>query len=133
MSDETKQNEIADLQQELKTSGLSRRGFLDRLKALGIGFGAAGAIGADASARESLDKAVTLKSTNPALDGIITEGREDAKAVDPERIQTAQYWRRYRRFYRRGYRRYFYRRFYRRYGRFFRPRVYRRFFYRRFF
>ena len=123
--DTKRDGEIANLQNDLKTSGLSRRNFLDRLKALGIGFGAAGAIGADAQARESMDKAVTLSSTNPALDGIITEGREDAKAADPDRVQTAQYFRGYRRFYRRGYRRFFYRRFYR--------RGYRRFFYRRFF
>lgn len=117
-------DEISGLQKDLNTSGLSRRKFLDRLKALGIGFGAAGAIAADASAREATDKAVTLKSTNPALDGIVTEGREEMKAAQPDdgRVQTAQIY--YRRFYRRGYRRYVYRRYYR--------RGYRRFFYRRF-
>ena len=133
MSDDldNKRNEIAGLQDDLKTKGLSRRTFLDRLKAIGLGFGAAGAIGAGASAREAVDANVSLKSTNPALDGIITEGREDARIATPEdgeRTQVAQMF--YRRFYRRGYRR-----FYRRYGRVFyrRRRIYRRFFYSRFF
>lgn len=124
MSDEAnKTTEIAGLQQDLNVSGLSRRRFLDRLKALGVGFGAASAVGVSvASARESTDQAVTLKSTNPALDGIVTEGREAARpaGAGEDRIQTAQMF--YRRFfYRRGYRRFFYRRyarFFRRYRRF---------------
>ena len=37
-----KHDEISGLQQDLKTKGLSRRNFLDRVKALGLGFGAAG-------------------------------------------------------------------------------------------
>ncbi len=115
--------EISEIQADLNASGLSRRKFLDRLKALGVGFGAA-AVAGEAVAREATDKTVTLKSTNPALDGIVTEGRQESQAATgKDRTQVAQYF--YRRFYRRGYRR-----FYRRYGRFYRPR---RFYYRRFF
>ena len=108
--------DVAALQADLNTKGLSRRKFLDRLKALGVGFGAAAAIAGEASAREASDKVATLKSTNPALDGIVTEGRQEARpaAGDDERVQVAQFF--YRRF--RGYRRFF---------------RYRRFFYRRFF
>ena len=41
MTDE--QGEVSGLQRELNTKGLSRRQFLDRLKVMGVGFGAAGA------------------------------------------------------------------------------------------
>ena len=95
------QDTISGLQHDLKTKGLSRRNFLDRVKALGLGFGAAGAMGAAASARETTDK-VTLKSTNPSVDKIVTEGREDLKPArtDDGRVQVAQFfYRRYRRFF----------------------------------
>ena len=120
-----KHDEISGLQQDLKTKGLSRRNFLDRVKALGLGFGAAGTMGAAASAREATDKTVTLKSTNPAVDNIVTEGREELNRTPGAGEKVAQFfYRRYRRFfiYRRYRRFFFYRRF----------RFYRRFFYRRF-
>jgi hypothetical protein len=121
-----KHDELAGLQQDLKTKGLSRRNFLDRVKALGLGFGAAGAVGGAAAARDVTDKAVTLKSTNPAVDNIVTEGREELKNQPAQGPQLAQrYFFRYRRFFFRRYRRFFFR--YRRF------RFYRRFFYRRFF
>lgn len=129
---ETKQQELQKLEEELKTSGLSRRKFLDRLKVLGVGFGAAAVVGTDA-AFASTDDGVMLQSTNPALGNIIDEGRDQlADGDDDQNMQVAQYYRyrryrryrrsyyryrRYRRYYR--YRRYQYRRYYRRYGRIF--------------
>ena len=90
------QHETHDIQKELNTEGLSRRAFLDRLKVLGAGFGAAYMLGvkdADAAARP--DEVVSLKSTNPALNNIIEEGRQAldpraAESGDPQ-LQTAQW------------------------------------------
>jgi hypothetical protein len=147
MSDDLdkKQEELKKIQEELKETGLSRRNFLDRLKGAGVGFGAAFVLGANnADARDAAD-AVSVKSTNPALDGILEEskqaqldeGSENQKVqaregkVDPDdplsHMAYRRFYRRgYRRFYRRGYRRFWYRRFYRRgYRRFYR-RFYRR-------
>ncbi|MGE3244689.1 MAG: hypothetical protein AB7F96_02935 [Beijerinckiaceae bacterium] len=119
MDDREKQQELLKLQEELKTTGMSRRKFLDRLKALGIGFGAAAVVGAEAAQAHTGD-AVSLQSTNAALGNIIDEGREQA-AGEPN-MQVAQYWR---------YRRWSYRRWYRRYRRFYRR--YRRYYYRRYY
>jgi hypothetical protein len=117
---EKQQNETQQIQEELSGKGLSRRGFVDRVKALGVGFGAAFMLGVKgADAHNATENALNIESTNPALDTIIKEGRKEHKGdAEGEVIQTA--W--YRRFYARGYRR-FYRRFY--------ARGYRRF-YRRF-
>jgi hypothetical protein len=127
MDDREKQQELDKLQEELKSSGMSRRKFLDRLKAAGIGFGAFAVIGNEAAQAHTGD-AVSLNSTNPAIGNIIDEGRAQAEEAGDERTQVAyrryyyrgyrRYYRRYRRFYRR-YSRYYYRRFYRRYGRFY--------------
>ena len=123
-----------ELQKELNTEGLSRRAFLDRLKVLGVGFGAAYVLGvkaADAAARS--DEMVSLKSTNPALNSIIKEGRHDlgdpavGEEGDGPRLQTAQYYGRYGRYgrvygrYARGYARYArgYARYARGYGRYY--------------
>jgi hypothetical protein len=128
MDDREKQQELEKLLEELKSSGMSRRKFLDRLKAAGIGFGAFAVIGNEA-AQAHTGEAVSLNSTNPAIGNIIDEGRAQAEEEGDERTQVAyrryyyrRYYRRYRRFYRRFYRRYsryYYRRFYRRYSRYY--------------
>jgi hypothetical protein len=128
------QAELKRLQEELK-QGLSRRNFLGRLKGAGVGFGAAFVLGVEkAAALTGVDGGVSVKSTNPAVDGILTEGAEDQGAKEragKEPLTRLAYRRFFRRFYRRGYRRFFYRRFYGRYRRFYR-RFYRRG-YRRFY
>jgi hypothetical protein len=141
MSDEPnkKQHELRRIQEALKKGRLSRRGFLDSMKALGVGFGAAFMLGIkDADALPGQEPAVSVKSANPAVDEVL----KDAQSPDPAgRRQEGEfqlaYRRFYRRFYRRGYRRYgrgyrrfysrFYRRGYRRYARGY-SRFYRRFF-----
>ncbi|MBM3607769.1 MAG: hypothetical protein FJX29_04825 [Alphaproteobacteria bacterium] len=126
MSDdrEKTQQELAALENELKTTGMSRRKFLDRLKGIGLGLGAVAATGAAASAHTG---SVDIKTTNPALGKILEENTESAQGEGEENAQTAQYY--YRRFYRR-YGRVYYRRygrvFYRRYGRVYYRRFYRR-------
>ncbi|HEY7665501.1 MAG TPA: hypothetical protein VH934_20475 [Xanthobacteraceae bacterium] len=143
---EIQERRAQEIQKELNNEGLSRRAFLDRLKLIGVGFGAAFVLGVrDADAGVRSDATVSLKSTNPALNDIIEEGRKDlgleddrhsrgaaqpAGDGDDARIQTA-YARFYRRGYGRGYGRYgrFYGRYGRGYGRY--ARFYRRF-YRRF-
>ncbi len=83
--------------------------FLDSMKGLGVGFGAAFLLGmnkADAAA----DAGVKVKSTNPAIDHIVEEGQaqqphDTTEGADPN-MQVAQYFRVYRRGYRRYYRRY---------------------------
>lgn len=126
MSDESdnKQQELQHLQDALKQGTVSRRSFLDRMKGLGVGFGAAFLLGMK-EADAAVDSSINVKSTNPAIDNIVKEGQE-AQALeqdpDAENMQVAQYFRSYRRGYRRFYRRYRryyrrYRRYYRRYGR----------------
>ncbi|MGO9005969.1 MAG: hypothetical protein ACLQIQ_11650 [Beijerinckiaceae bacterium] len=96
------------IQNELKPAGLSRRGFIDRIKALGLGFGAAVALGAEgAKASNAPATSVNIKSTNPALDGIINEGRKEEGPAQPGEKKVQEAWW-YRRFW--GYRRYWYRR-----------------------
>ena len=87
--DQAKRQQAQDLQSELANEGLSRRAFLDRIKLLGVGFGAAYVLGMkDADAAVRSDTVVNLKSTNPALNDIIEEGRQDLRmdprAGDPE-------------------------------------------------
>ncbi len=80
-----KKRQANDLQRELNQTGLSRRAFLDRLTTLGVGFGAASIMGANnADAHGSMDKAIAVQSTNPALSTIIEEGRQE---ID-ERLQS---------------------------------------------
>jgi hypothetical protein len=75
--DQDKRQQAKEIQQELK-SGLSRRAFLDRLKAIGVGFGAAFVFGVNRSeAAVPGDALVSLKSTNPALNDIIEESQQD--------------------------------------------------------
>src|SRR5262245_12681247 len=124
MSDDSnqKQRELRRIQEALKKGRLSRRGFIDSMKALGVGFGAAFVLGIkDSDALPGQNPEVSVKSANPAVDEVI----KDARFPDPAgRRQEGEfqlaYRRVYRRFYRRGYRRYGrgYRRFYNRfYGR----------------
>lgn len=118
MSDESdnKRQELQRVQNELKKGGVSRRRFLDSMKGLGVGFGAAFLLGMKGANATRVDPGVSVKSTNPAIDGIVKDG-EAAQAPEPDsadgNLQVAQYFR----VYRRGYRRY--RRYYRRYARFY--------------
>src|SRR5499427_8725825 len=66
MNDREKQRQVQEIKRELNGKGLSRRAFLDRLKVLGVGFGAAAMLGVrDADADIRSDASVSLKSTNP--------------------------------------------------------------------
>lgn len=99
------------IRDELKPAKLSRRGFVDRIKALGLGFGAAVMLGAEGA--EARSPEISLKSTNPALDSIIDEGRKDVNMAEKGEsyIRTA-YLRAFRRVgYGSGYRRAFARAF----------------------
>ena len=123
--DDKTQQELENIQEELKTTGMSRRKFLDRLKAAGVGFGAFAVLGNEA-AQAATGDAVSLQSTNPAIGDIIDEGRAQAAEGEGDaKFEVAQY----RRYYRRGYRRYYsrYRRYYRRYSRYQYRRYYRRY------
>jgi hypothetical protein len=125
--DEEKQEELKRIEESLKNGGMSRRKFLDRMKAVGVGFGAAFLLGIkDANALAPPDGGVNVTSTNPAVDEILAESQEEqAAAADAEGPDALSGQRRYRRgYYRRWYRRYA--RWYRRYGRYYRRR-YRRY------
>jgi hypothetical protein len=111
MMDDLK-NKEQQIQAELSGEGVSRRGFMDRLKVLGVGFGAAFLMSAK-SADAHVQDTVSLKSSNPALDAIIGgEKKQEAEGEKP--VQEAWYRRFYRRFYHRWGGGYGYRRFYRR-------------------
>jgi len=120
MHDREKEHQAQQIQRELNDKGLSRRAFLDRLKVLGVGFGAAAILGVrDADADIRSDASVSLKSTNPALNNIIEEGRQDLGAEgDGPNVQMA--YGRYSRGYSRGYSRHYarYSRHYARYARY---------------
>lgn len=122
MSDEpdNKKEELQHLQTALKQGAVSRRSFLDRMKGLGVGFGAAFLLGMK-EADAAVDSGVNVKSTNPAIDNIVKDGQAEQALGDSDaNVQVAQYYRVYRRGYRR-YRRYYrrYRRYYRRYARYY--------------
>ncbi len=107
------ENKQQQIQAELSGEGVSRRGFMDRLKVLGVGFGAAFLLGAKGAEARIADTA-SLKSSNPAIDAIIGGDKKEHEAEGEKLIQEAWYRRFYRRFYHRwggggGYRR-FYRR-----------------------
>jgi hypothetical protein len=116
---EKTQHQKQQIQDELKSPAVSRRGFIDRIKALGFGFGAAVALGVEgAEARDVPETSVNLTSTNPAVAAILNEGGEqDSQKPGDKGVQVAWYRRFFRRFYRRGWRggwRGGYRRFFRR-------------------
>jgi hypothetical protein len=126
MSDEqdNKKQELQRIQDELKQGGVSRRHFLDRMKGIGVGFGAAFLLGMK-QADAHLAPGVNVKSTNPAIDDIA----KDAQAAEPQdhephgqNLQEARYFRVYRRYYRYYHR---YHRYYSRYSRY--ARYYRRY------
>jgi hypothetical protein len=108
--------DVSDISRELSEGRLSRRGLADRLKILGLGFGAAFALGvAGAQAATAPDAAVALKSTNVAIDSIIKGPQMPAAAVGTPLQKTAYFHRWFRRFYNR----FFYNRHYfRTYGRY---------------
>ncbi len=111
MNDSTKGrldvNEVADITNELHEGRLSRRGLSNRLKGLGLGFGAAFVLGmSGAHAATAPDANVVLKSTNPALNSIIQNGTETGQAATNDKLQQLAWFRRFfRRFYTRFYRR----------------------------
>jgi hypothetical protein len=108
--------DVNDISKELGEGKLSRRGLSDRLRALGIGFGAAFALGlTGAHAATAPDAGVALKSTNPVIDNIIKGPQMPTANVGTPLEQTA--W--YHRHYFRGYNRWMYHRYYNRhYGRY---------------
>lgn len=111
MNDSTKGrldvNKIADITNELHEGRLSRGGLSNRLKGLGLGFGAAFVLGmTGAHAATAPDANVVLKSTNPALNSIIQSGSETGQAATDDKMQQLAWFRRFfRRFYTRFYRR----------------------------
>jgi hypothetical protein len=122
MDDRGKRKDLKQLQRDLKT-GLSRRAFVNRLKGLGLGFGAAFMLGlkeAQALGAAELEEGLDLKSSNPAVDRIIHEGQDPGtRAGEAEqRMAAVRYARRYARVYTRYARVYArYARIYARYAR----------------
>ena len=109
---ESKRKEAADIVKELNAKRLSRRGLLNRLKGLGVGFGAAFMLGMkETNAHDAPDATAKLKSTSTALNNIIEEGPstrpiaeiEGAAEAEGHRVQTAAYFRGFRRVFRRVY------------------------------
>jgi hypothetical protein len=102
--------DVSDISQQLSEGRLSRHGLFDRLRGLGIGFGAAFALGVTgAQATSAPEAAVVLKSTNPALNAIIQEGPQlPANEVVTETgpLQQMTYYRVFRRVFSRFYRRF---------------------------
>jgi hypothetical protein len=102
-------DELNDITQQLHRGQLSRRGLSDRLKALGLGFGAAFVLGiTGAQASTNPDTTVALKSTNPAINSIIQDGTATGQtATDAKNFQQVAWFRRFfRRFFNRFYRRF---------------------------
>ena len=108
--------DVSEISKELSEGKLSRRGLSDRLKALGIGFGAAFALGVGgAQAATTPDASVALKSSNVTIDNIIKGPQLPSAAVGTPMEKMAYFHRWFRRFYNR----YFYNRHYfRTYGRY---------------
>jgi hypothetical protein len=107
MNDETKRKALNEITQDINTSRLSRRGLLNRLKGLGVAFGAAVMLGVkESEAHNGPAATARLKSTNNALNDII---EEDARAhpggEGEERPVQSAFYRVFRRVYRRFFRR----------------------------
>jgi hypothetical protein len=100
-------NEVADITNQLNEGRLSRRGLSDRLRGLGLGFGAAFVLGmTGAHAATTPDANVVLKSTHPALNSIIQNGAQTGQTATDDKLQQLAWFRRFfRRFYNRFYRR----------------------------
>jgi hypothetical protein len=110
MSDNPKNldiNEVADITSDLHEGRLSRGGLSNRLKGLGLGFGAAFVLGmTGAQVAAAPDANVVLKSNNPALASIIQSGSETGQAATDDKMQQLAWFRRFfRRFFNRFYRR----------------------------
>jgi hypothetical protein len=108
-NDSTKnQSDVSEITSELHEGRLSRRGLSDRLKGLGLGFGAAFVLGmTGAQAATAPDSTVVLKSTIPAVNAIIQNGTQSSTvAPDGSPLQQLAWFRRYfHRFFNRWYRR----------------------------
>jgi hypothetical protein len=100
--------EVAQITNELHEGRLSRGGLSNRLKGLGLGFGAAFVLGmTGAHAATASDANVVLKSNNPALASIIQSGSETGQAATDDKMQQLAWFRRYfHRFFNRWYRRF---------------------------
>jgi len=110
MSDHPKKldtNEVADITSELHEGRLSRGALANRLKGLGLGFGAAFVLGmTGAHAATAPDANVVVKSNNPALASIIQSGTETGQTATDDKMQQLSWFRRYfHRFFNRWYRR----------------------------
>ena len=106
MSDVTKSN-VGEIGRELREGQLSRGGLSDRLKVLGIGFGAAMVLGvSSAHAAATTDESVTLKSSNATLNSIIQSGPQTPTINQNLSAQRTAYYRYYHRYYTRHYSRY---------------------------
>jgi hypothetical protein len=96
--DQDKKQQAKELEQALN-KGLSRRAFLDGLKAIGAGFGAAFVFGVHRlEAAVPADGLVNLTSTDPALNDIVEDSQRGnaaaASSSDEEaRVRLAQYGR----------------------------------------
>jgi hypothetical protein len=107
MNDETKRKALNEITKDINTSRLSRRGLLNRLKGMGVAFGAAVMLGVkESDAHNGPAATARLKSTNNALNDII---EEDARAhpggEGEERPVQSAFYRVFRRVYRRFFRR----------------------------
>ena len=105
----TQSDELSDISNELRSGQLSRRGLSDRLKALGLGFGAAFVLGiTGAQASTNPNATVALKSTNPAVNSIIQDGTQTGQATaDGAKPQQIAWFRRFfHRYFNRFYRRF---------------------------
>jgi len=111
MADGLERKSIKQVEQEVNDSKLSRRGLLDHLKGVGIGFGAAFLLGVRKSEAHAVPEATAqFKSTNPALNTIIEEGTQAGEVATQAEgrgaLQQMAYWRYwYRRYFSRWYRR----------------------------
>lgn len=107
MSDEIKST-VSEIGRQLRDGQLSRASLSDRLKVLGIGFGAAVVLGVTgANATTGNDASVTLKSSNATLNSIIQTGPQTL-TIDPKlSSQRVAYYRYYHRYYTRHYNRYY--------------------------
>ena len=98
---------VGELGNELRDGILPRHALRDRLKALGIGFGAAFMLGlGGAHAATTPDAAAMLTSTNPAVDAILKDGPQLPAAKDGVSLQQVAYYRWFRRYFQRWYNRY---------------------------
>jgi hypothetical protein len=108
--------DVSEISRELSEGKLSRRGLADRLKVLGLGFGAAFALGVTgAQAATTPDASVALKSTNVSIDSIIKGPQVPTAAVGTPMEKTAWFRRWFRRFYNRYY---YHRNYFRTYARY---------------